>query len=94
MTSINHYSLATPTSLLMNDGQIIERVFSHIDNKTTDLGDEVWKEPVKNYIDQERFDNETKLLRSLPVPFCPSSALTKIGFIRIKNCSGDSNSCN
>ena len=51
MTSTNYYSLASPTSLLMSDDQIIERVFSHIDNKTTDLSKEVWKEPVKNYID-------------------------------------------
>ena len=79
MSKSNHYSLANPTSLLLDDGQIIERVFSHIDNKTTDLGDEVWKEPVKNYINQERFDNEIKLLRSLPVPFCPSSALPEKG---------------
>ena len=79
MSQSNHYSLAAPTSLLLDDGEIIERVFSHIDNKTTDLGDEVWKEPVKNYINQERFDNEIKLLRSLPVPFCPSSALPEKG---------------
>jgi len=31
---------------LLNEKQIIERVFSHIDNKITDLGDKVWKEPV------------------------------------------------
>ena len=79
MSKSNHYSLANPTSLLLDDDQIIERVFSHIDNKTTDLGNEVWKEPVKNYINQERFDNEIKLLRSLPVPFCPSSALPEKG---------------
>ena len=79
MSQPNHYSLATPTSLLLDDDQIIERVFSHIDNKTTDLGEEVWKEPVNNYIDQERFNNEIKLLRSLPIPFCPSSALPEKG---------------
>ena len=79
MSRSNHYSLAAPTSLLLDDDQIIERVFSHIDNKTTDLGDQVWKEPVKNYIDQERFDNEIKLLKSLPVPFCPSGALPEKG---------------
>ena len=45
MSRSNHYSLAAPTSLLLDDDQIIERVFSHIDNKTTDLGDQVWKEP-------------------------------------------------
>jgi hypothetical protein len=79
MSQSNHYSLASPTSLLLDDGQIIERVFSHIDNKTTDLGSEIWREPVKNYVDQERFDKEIKLLRSQPVPFCPSSALPEKG---------------
>ena len=79
MSQSNHYSLASPTSLLLDDNQIIERVFSHIDNKTTDLGSEVWREPVKNYVDQERFDKEIKLLRSQPVPFCPSSALPEKG---------------
>ena len=79
MNQSNHYSLASPTSLLLDDNQIIERVFSHIDNKTTDLGSKVWREPVKHYVDQERFDREIKLLRSLPVPFCPSSALPDKG---------------
>ena len=79
MSQSNHYSLASSTSLLLDDGQIIERVFSHIDNKTTDLGGEIWREPVKNYVDQERFDKEIKLLRSQPVPFCPSSALPEKG---------------
>tara|TARA_B100001939_G_scaffold10890_1_gene9588 strand:+ start:56 stop:244 length:189 start_codon:yes stop_codon:yes gene_type:complete len=37
MSRSNHYSLAAPTSLLLDDDHIIERVFSHIDNKTTDL---------------------------------------------------------
>ncbi len=79
MNDPNHYSLANPTSLLLNDDQIIERVFSHLDNKTTDLGDVVWKEPVQNYLSQERFNNELSLIRSLPVPFCPSSALPEKG---------------
>jgi len=79
MSQSNYYSLASPTSLLLDDSQIIDRIFSHIDNKTTDLGSEVWREPVKNYVDQERFDREIKLLRSLPVPFCPSSALPNKG---------------
>jgi phenylpropionate dioxygenase-like ring-hydroxylating dioxygenase large terminal subunit len=79
MSQSNHYSLASPTSLLLDDSQIIDRIFSHIDNKTTDLGSEVWREPVKNYVDQERFNKEIKLLRSQPVPFCPSSALPEKG---------------
>ena len=79
MNQSNHYSLASPTSLLLDDNQIIERVISHIDNGTTDLGSKVWREPVINYLDQERFNREIKLLRSLPVPFCPSSALPEKG---------------
>ena len=53
MNNSNHYSLASPTSLLLDDNQIIERVFSHISNKTTDLGTEVWKEPVQNYLNHD-----------------------------------------
>ena len=60
MSESKHYSLASSTSLLLNDEEIIERVFSHIDNKTTDLGSKVWKEPVKNYLDQERFDKDNQ----------------------------------
>ena len=59
MSQSNHYSLASPTSLLLDDNQIIERVISHIDNGTTDLGSEVWREPVINYLDQERFNRES-----------------------------------
>ena len=43
---------------LLNDQQAIERIFDHIDNNTTDLGDETWKEPVENYFSQERFTQE------------------------------------
>ena len=60
---------------LLNDQQAIERIFDHIDNNYTDLGDETWKEPVENYFSQERFKQEIQLLRRLPVPFCPSADL-------------------
>ena len=36
---------------LLSEPKILERIFDHIDNKTTDLGDTVWKEPVANSID-------------------------------------------
>lgn len=65
--------------MILNDSDVIERVFSHIDNKTTDLGDSVWREPVENYHTEERFQAEINLLRRVPVPFCPSSALPKVG---------------
>ncbi len=65
--------------MILNDSEVIERVFSHIDNKTTDLGERVWREPVENYQSEERFQAEIDMLRRLPVPFCPSAALPKVG---------------
>lgn len=60
---------------LLSDIQVIERIFDHIDNKTTDMGDEDWYEPVENYKSQERFELERQLMRRLPIPFCPVAAL-------------------
>ena len=73
---------------LLNDQQAIERIFEHIDNNTTDLGDETWKEPVENYFSQERFNQEIQLLRRLPVPFCPSAALPEKGSYVARQASG------
>ena len=38
-----------PMAGLLNSNDIIDRVFEHIDNGTTDLGETVWKEPVDHY---------------------------------------------
>ena len=65
--------------LLRDDQQAIERIFAHIDNGTTDLGDTIWREPVEHYHSEERFDAETAMLRSRPVPFCPSAAIPDNG---------------
>ena len=64
---------------LLNDQQAIERIFTHIDNGTTDLGDTAWREPVEHYHSQERFDAEMVMLRSRPIPFCPSAAIPDKG---------------
>ena len=79
MLSSEPESNIIPTVSLLNDQEAIERIFTHIDNGTTDLGDTVWQEPVENYHSQERFDAEIALLRSLPIPFCPSAALPELG---------------
>ena len=60
---------------LLSDSDLIERIFGHIDNNTTDLGDRVWREPAENYRSVARFEAEIKLLRRLPVAYCPSAAL-------------------
>lgn len=73
---------------LLNDQETIERILSHIDNKTTDLGDVVWKEPVSSYLSQQRFDNELSLLRRLPIPFCPSAMLPENGSYVARQAAG------
>tara|TARA_B100001059_G_C17740963_1_gene531624 strand:+ start:26 stop:1159 length:1134 start_codon:yes stop_codon:yes gene_type:complete len=77
-----------PTNNFLNEQEAIERIFSHIDNGTTDLGDEIWKEPVENYYSQERFDSEITALKNLPIPFCPSSALLENGSYIARRASG------
>ena len=64
---------------LLNEEQLIDRIFDHIDNKTTDLGSEVWREPTESYVSQDRFDAEMALIKRLPVPFCPSALLADKG---------------
>lgn len=75
------HSLANPPAdeRLLDDTQSLERIFNHIDNGTTDLGEMVWREPVAHYHSQTRFDAEIDLLRRLPTAFCPSAALPDTG---------------
>ena len=56
---------------LLTDSERIDRILDHIDNKTTDLGEKVWREPTSSYATQERFDAEIELLRRSPTPFAP-----------------------
>jgi choline monooxygenase len=64
---------------LMSDIEVIERVLDHVANRTTDLGDDVWREPVENYRSQERFELEMELFKRLPMVYCPSAALPENG---------------
>lgn len=64
---------------MRSDAELIEHVFELIDNETTDLGDEDWLEPVEHYRDQQRFAAELKLMRHLPMAFCPLAALPEPG---------------
>ncbi len=69
----------TTTQTFMDDQAVIERILSHVRDGTTDLGDEVWREPVENYRNEKRFQRELALLRRHAVPFCPSAALRDPG---------------
>lgn len=73
---------------LMSDTQVIQRVLDHVDAKSTDLGEAVWREPVDNYRSEERFAREVELLRRLPVVFCPSAALPENGSYVARTSSG------
>ncbi len=64
---------------LLEVADIIDRVFDHIDNGTTDLGTVQWHEPVEHYTSQSRYEKEVALLRQRPVVFCPSAAIPNAG---------------
>jgi len=73
---------------LMNDTQVIDRVFHHIDNKTTDLADTIWRAPVDHYLSDEHFADELEMMRRLPVVFCPSAALAETGSYVARTAAG------
>ena len=64
---------------MRNDAELLDHILNHIDEGTTDLGEEDWHEPVENYASQTRFDAERRLMRRLPVAFCPVAALPEPG---------------
>ena len=63
----------------MTDLQVVDRVLTHVRERSTDRGTELWREPVANYLSEDRLQKELALFRRLPIPFCPSAALTDIG---------------
>lgn len=66
--------------VLLDDAGLTQRIFDHIENKTTDLGEGLWREPVANYRSEERLKAEVEtVLRTSPVPFCPSAAIPNAG---------------
>lgn len=73
---------------LLTDAEVIERVFSHIDNGTTDEGDLLWQEPTANYHSQARLDAELQLMRQVPTVFCPSAALPDPGSYVARSAAG------
>ncbi len=72
----------------LKDQDVAERVLSHVRNRTTDEGNEVWREPVDNYRSAERFRRELEVLRGTAVPFCPSAALPEPGSYIARNAAG------
>ena len=71
--------MSSPTkSPVLDDVEIVRRVFAHIDAGTTDEG-ESWREPVENYLEPGRFSSELRLLRAMPSVFVPSATIPNPG---------------
>ncbi len=64
---------------MRSEAQLVEHILNLIDTKSTDLGEQDWREPVENYNSQARFDAEIRLMRRLPTAFCPVAALPDPG---------------
>jgi phenylpropionate dioxygenase-like ring-hydroxylating dioxygenase large terminal subunit len=77
--------MATP----LTDHEITERVLAHIANRTTDVSEGLWREPVENYRSQERFEAEMqRVLRGTYAAFCPSEALSEAGSFVSRDAAG------
>ena len=73
----------------MDDQSVAQRVLDHIANGTTDIGGEVWREPVANYQSKERLVAEIeRVLRRSPTPFCPAAALPEVGSYIARDAAG------
>jgi phenylpropionate dioxygenase-like ring-hydroxylating dioxygenase large terminal subunit len=74
---------------LLDDRAMAQRIFDHIEAKTTDLADEVWREPVANYRCEARLRRELEqVLRRWPSPFCPSASLPEPGAYLAREAAG------
>ena len=73
---------------LLSDTEVVRQIFDHIDHNTTDLGDEVWVEPVSNYASHERLEAELDLIKRRFVMFCPSLALANSGDFIARSSAG------
>jgi len=57
------------TSALLNGADLIDRLLAPVDNKSTDTGTTVWREPAANDTSAERFAAELEVLRGVPMVF-------------------------
>ena len=72
----------------LDDAAVAQRVLEHIENKTTDVHEEVWREPVANYCSPSRLAAERQVLRNTATPFCPSAALAEPGSFVARDAAG------
>ena len=76
-------------TILMDDARMAQRILEHIDKRSTDLGDEVWREPVRNYRSTQLLAEEIEsVLRRSATLFCPSAALPQAGSYVAREAAG------
>ncbi|MBI3373760.1 MAG: Rieske 2Fe-2S domain-containing protein [Betaproteobacteria bacterium] len=76
-------------TILLDDRRAAQRILDHIENRTTDLGGEIWREPVANYRSEERLAMEVQqVFKRTPTPFCPSAALPQAGAYVAREAAG------
>src|SRR5690242_15320557 len=76
-------------AILMDDKSVAQRILTHIEQGTTDLGQEVWLEPVENYRSAERLAAEIEIaFRRSAIPFCPSASLPEVGSYVARDAAG------
>jgi phenylpropionate dioxygenase-like ring-hydroxylating dioxygenase large terminal subunit len=74
---------------LLDDAQLAHRILDHIDNATTDVGRETWREPVENYRSEARLQRELhEIFWGTPTAYCPSAALSKPGAYLAREAAG------
>ncbi len=72
-----------------DDQSVAQRVLEHIERGTTDVGAEVWREPVANYRSEQRLGLElARVFRRVPTPFCPSASLPQPGSYLAREAAG------
>lgn len=75
-------------NMLADDPAVVARILDYIDEKGTDRGEAIWREPVENYRCVHRYADELALMRRSATPFCPSAALSETGAFVARNAGG------
>jgi hypothetical protein len=58
------------SEILTDEPSIVEQILNHIDRKTTDLSEGIWREPVEHYTSPQRYSIEIeKVFRRTRTPF-------------------------
>lgn len=74
---------------LADDASLVQRIFDHIDNETTDQSETTLRVPVEHYRSAERLALELeRVFRRHPTAFCPSAALPTSGCYVARDAAG------